>query len=75
MEPSFVWHWTHISCTWTYLLESGNNLVYYSGNEKYVISYKAEFPKGKKTKTKAEQNKLSEKEEAASIKFLWKVFI
>ena len=48
-------------------------LVYYSGNKKYVISYKAEFPKGKKKKTKAEQNKtLQKKKKCPLLKFYGK---
>lgn len=47
-------------------------LVYYSGNKKYVISYKAEFPKGKKKKKSRTKQTLQKKKKCPLLKFYGK---
>lgn len=65
MKPSFVWHRTHVM----HLNLPARIRKQYSGNKKYVISYKAEFSKGKKK----EQNKtLQKKKKCPLLKFYGK---
>ena len=69
MEPSFVWHRTHVMHLNLPARIRKQYLVNYSGNKKYVISYKDEFSKGKKK----EQNKtLQKKKKCPLLKFYGK---